>query len=247
MSTYDSSLGHGLYSACVRGDKYLVLKLANQDNVNYVHPFDGDTPLHLACEQGWLGIVTLFIEKYGCDPNVRTRSQNQSVLHYACQYGHIDIVTLLIETYGCDPNVRDGKHKSVLHYACQYGHIDIVGYLIDKQHLNPLLRDNDDQLEPLDCALNNNKTAIAVYLCQYCISSDEMGNCKRRKRKMETETESGNGKRKRKVEKGNGRLSNTYTAEAITARIRIGASSSSKLGVHHWVGVKPGLWTGLTN
>ena len=57
-----------------------------------------------------------------------------------------------------------------------------------------------------------------------------MGNCKRRKRK-------------RKAENGNGRHSNTYTVQAINARI--GARVS--LGVHHWVGVKPGLWTGLMN
>ena len=62
---------------------------------------------------------------------------------------------------------------------------------------------------------------------------------------METETESGNGKRKRKAEKGNGRHSNTYTVQAINARV--GARAAS-LGVHHWVGVKPGLWTqGLMN
>ena len=56
---------------------------------------------------------------------------------------------------------------------------------------------------------------------------------------METETESGNGKRKRKAEKGNGRHSNTYTVQAINARARVAS--------HHWVGVKPGFWTGLMN
>ena len=136
MSTSDFSL----FWACLGGDKHLVLKLANSDNVNYVSPTFGDTPLHLACEKGWLDVVKLMIEKCGCDPNVRTRS-----------------------------------NQSVLHYACQYGHIDIVEYLIDNQHLDPLLRDND-QLEPLDYAINNNKTAIAIYLCQHCISSDEMLN-----------------------------------------------------------------------
>ena len=55
---------------------------------------------------------------------------------------------------------------------------------------------------------------------------------------METETESGNGKRKRKAEKGNGRHSNTYTVQAINARI--GARAAS-LGVHHWVECK--TWT----
>ena len=46
MSTSDDSL----YWACFRGDKHLVLKLANPNNVNYVSPNTGDTPLHLACK-----------------------------------------------------------------------------------------------------------------------------------------------------------------------------------------------------
>ena len=57
---------------------------------------------------------------------------------------------------------------------------------------------------------------------------------------METETECGNGKRK--AEKGNGRHSNTYTYTVQAINARIGARAAS-LGVHHWVGVKPGLWT----
>ena len=128
-----------LHWACSEGQKDSVLKLANFDSVHYVDPYLGDTPLHQACKQGWLDIVKLFIEKYGCDPNVITRS-NQSTLHYACQH---------------------------------YGHIDVVEYLIKKHHLNPLLRDNH-QLEPLNYALNNNKTNIAAYICQHCISSGLM-------------------------------------------------------------------------
>ena len=87
---------------------------------------------------------------------------------------------MLIERYGCDPNVVTKRNQSPLHYACRYGHIDVVKYLINKQHLNPLLRDNIiNQSEPLDCALNNNKTDIAIYICQHCISSDQMLNPKR--------------------------------------------------------------------
>jgi ankyrin repeat protein len=99
-----------------------------------------DTPLHQACKQGWLEIVEMLIEKYGCDPNVVTKSD-----------------------------------EGLLHYACRYGHINIVKYLINKHHLNPLMRDIN-QLEPLDYAVNHNRYYIAVYICQHCISSDELLN-----------------------------------------------------------------------
>ena len=203
MSTADDSL----YRACFDGFKHRILELANENNVNYVHPKFGDTPLHEACKQGWLDIVeiliekygcdplvvtqnnlsllhcacryghidvvTLLIEEYGCDPNVVTKS-NRSLLHYACRYGYIDVVMLLIETYGCDPNVVTESNQSLLHYACGSGNLEVVKYLVNKQHLNPFMRDNINQSEPLDYAINYNKYSIAVYLCQHCISSEEM-------------------------------------------------------------------------
>jgi ankyrin repeat protein len=134
--------------------------------------------LYYACRYGRIDIVKLLIEKYGCDPNVVTKS-NESLLHYACQYGHIDIVTLLIEKYGCDPNVVTESNQNLLHYACRCTSIDVVKYLISNHHLNPLMRDNVNQLEPLDYAVNNNQYYTAVYICQHCISSDEMLNLKR--------------------------------------------------------------------
>ena len=142
MSRADDSL----YWACFYGSKHQIIALANQNNVNYVHPRFGDTPLHQACKQGLLDIVEMLIEKYGCDPNMTTK-RDESLLHYACQ---------------CD--------------ICD--NIDVVKYLINKHHLNPL-RDSINQLEPLDYAVNNNQYSIAVYLCQHCISSDEMLSPKR--------------------------------------------------------------------
>jgi ankyrin repeat protein/signal recognition particle receptor subunit beta len=133
--------------------------------------------LHYACRGGHIDTVMLLIEKYGCDPNVVTIS-DESPLHYACRYSHIDIVKLLIEKYGCDPNVVTKSNQSLLHYACRGGNIesDIIKYFINKHHLNPLIRDNINHLEPLDYAVYNNQYSIAVYICQNCISSDEMLN-----------------------------------------------------------------------
>jgi ankyrin repeat protein len=127
--------------------------------------------LHYACLYGHIDVIKLLIGRYGCNPNVVTKN-DESLLHYACLFNHMDTVKLLIEKYCCDPNVVTKSNQSLLHYACRYyGNIE---YFINKQHLNPLMRDNINQLEPLDYAVNNNQYSIAVYICQHCISSDEM-------------------------------------------------------------------------
>ena len=101
----------------------------------------------------------------------------ETPLHQACKWpGWLDIVKLFIEKYGCDPSVKTKSNQSLLHYACQYGNIDMIQYFVNKQHLNPLLKDKINQFEPLDYAINGGLTQTAVYLCQHCISSDEMLN-----------------------------------------------------------------------
>ena len=130
MSTSDNSV----YSACFEGQKNLALEFVNQNNVNYVDPIFGDTPLHQACKQGWLDIVEMLIEKYGCDPNMTTKS-DESLLHYACQCDicdNIDVVKYLINKHHLNP-LRDSINQlepldyavnnnqySITEYICQY-------------------------------------------------------------------------------------------------------------------------------
>ena len=56
----------------------------------------------------------LLIEKFGCDPNAVTKS-DESLLHYTCRYDHNNIVMLLIEKYGYDPNAVTKSGESLLH------------------------------------------------------------------------------------------------------------------------------------
>ena len=161
MSTADDSL----YWACSLGFKHRILELANQNSVNYVHPRFGDTPLHQACKRGWLDIVEMFIEEYGCDPNVVTKNK-LNLLHFACQYGHNDIVTLLIEKYGCDPNVVTESNGSLLQYACLYGHIDIVKLLIEKYSCDPNMVTNSNE-SLLYYAYQYGQIKIVMLLIEY--------------------------------------------------------------------------------
>ena len=145
----------------------------SKGQVNPINMSTSDSSLYWACFRGDKRLVLTFI-RHG-NVNYVHPASGDTPLHQACRQDWLDIVKILIEEYSCNPNVTRRSNQSVLHYACQYGDIDIVEYLIDEQHLDPLLRDNN-QLEPLDYALINDKTAIAVYLCKHCISSDEMLN-----------------------------------------------------------------------
>ena len=132
-----------LHYACKYGHKKVVEYLINEQDVN---PRDGrdptlatrDTLLHQVCKQGWLDIVKLFIEIYGCDPNV-TSKYHESPLHYACQYGHKKVVEYLINEQ--DVNPRDGRDPTLgdtlLHQVCEQGWLDIVKLLIEKYACDP--------------------------------------------------------------------------------------------------------------
>ena len=132
-----------------------------------------DISLYWACYRGdkpWVRRILANSDSvnYYVDPGL-----GDTALHQACKQGWLDIVKTLIEEYGCDPNVNSKycNYQSPLHYACRYGHIEVVDYLIK---LEPMY--GVDHFNSLDCALNNDKTDIAVYICQHCISSEEMLN-----------------------------------------------------------------------
>ena len=87
MSRADDSL----YWACFHGSKDRIFEVVNQNNVKYVHPPTGDTPLHQACKQGWLDIVEMLIATYpGCEPNLLTKAYSIML---------VDMVTLMLLSY----------------------------------------------------------------------------------------------------------------------------------------------------
>ena len=120
--------------------------------------FYGDTLFHLACRHGWLDLVNLLIEVYGCPPDVKDKGR-QTPLHYACQYGHIDIVQYLLCHHACDATAATLDHWTPLHYACRYGHMNIVEYLVSL----PSLR-NVDQWSILHLTCKYGHISILEYL-----------------------------------------------------------------------------------
>ena len=129
FATMSTSKGRDLYWACHKGSKRSVIRVANYSSAHYVDFKNGDTPLHQACKRGWLDIVKLLIERYGCDPDVTDKNLYQSPLHYACQYGHINVVKYLINERGCNVLLNDKNKLEPLDHALNNNHTDIANYV----------------------------------------------------------------------------------------------------------------------
>lgn len=72
-------------------------------------------PLRSAIGNDHSGIVKLFLEEGGADPNV-TDQYGDTPLHYAAEYGRIDVIPLLMHA-GADPNIRNTFLETPLHKA----------------------------------------------------------------------------------------------------------------------------------
>lgn len=75
---------------------------------------DGDTPLHLAAEEGQVKIAKLLISK-GAKINGKSKSK-ETPIHLAVEKGHLEMVRLLIKK-GADVNLKNEKGETPLEIA----------------------------------------------------------------------------------------------------------------------------------
>ena len=75
---------------------------------------DGDTPLHLAAEEGQTIIAEFLISK-GAKVNGKSNNK-ETPLHLAAEKGHLEMVRLLIKK-GADINIKNEKGETPLEIA----------------------------------------------------------------------------------------------------------------------------------
>lgn len=105
----------------------------------------GMTPLHMACQEGYLSIVRILLEE-GADVDALTKKR-LSPLYFACTTGATAIVKTLIEQ-GADAVGLSTDGKTLLHAAAQKSHFAVLSLLVEhsktlRQH--DLIWAEDDQ------------------------------------------------------------------------------------------------------
>ena len=120
--------------------------------------------LHYACWNGWYDVSRELVDKYQCDPHLKTDWWKCTPLHFACEGGSIDIVRFLIVDHHCNPACR-GKDvtRTPLHYACESGKLDIVKFLVEECHCDPRVQGSLGDT-PLHCACEGGSIDIVRFL-----------------------------------------------------------------------------------
>ena len=96
-----------------------------------------ETPLHIACRYGYLGIVKYLVTSCKCSPESKD-SHNRSPLHVATAHGHEDIVKFFMENCNCGALCHDSKMQTPLYLAATLEHTDVTMYMRSVLGCTPL-------------------------------------------------------------------------------------------------------------
>ena len=148
--------------------------IENDSDVLLNTPYYGETPLHIASEEGHKEIVEVLL-KHSADPNIKNRWDNTPLL-MASFKGHKDIVELLLK-HGADPNVKDQWGETSLYTASEKGYKDMVELLL-KHNADPNIK-NDSGETPLHRASEKGHKDIVELLLEHGADlnvKDDSGN-----------------------------------------------------------------------
>ena len=84
-----------LHLCCIHGHLACVKELVdNNYDINVSHSVSGVTPLHLACQKGFLDISKYLLQSKKCDIQ-KVCKHNNNCLHYAVEANHKEVTIFL--------------------------------------------------------------------------------------------------------------------------------------------------------
>ncbi|XP_063448205.1 uncharacterized protein LOC134727748 [Mytilus trossulus] len=150
-----------LIQCCSTGDIALVTWCLHIciSNINHCRNSNNESPLYIACEEGYTEVVQMLIHNKA-DIN-KCRNTGESPLYIACQKGHNEVVQMLINNKA-DINECRNTGESPLYIACQKGHNEVVQMLINnKADINKC---DVDEKSPLFIACQEGHTEVVQML-----------------------------------------------------------------------------------
>jgi ankyrin repeat protein len=117
-----------LAHAAARGEEDIVRTLLTKGSDINAGNHAGQTPLHLAADQGNSSVTRILLEQ-GALVDVVETAAGHTPLHYAARHGHTDLCELLIR-FGADPDALTGNMDTPLHLAIEAGQAGVVAVLL---------------------------------------------------------------------------------------------------------------------
>ena len=151
LVSHDSNITSALHLVCDKlGDLNLLKVLTSRKCDVDVKDFRGCTPLHYACFNGHIDLVTYLVLTLKCNPNMRD-NDGRRPLHMACsfifseqEHSSLKIVQVLTNQAGCDCNVVTEKGETPLMLLCRSScSKSIIDYLVHTCHCDISLKDSD--------------------------------------------------------------------------------------------------------
>ena len=186
--------GQTCFHLASKHGQFLVMQYLSSINANIsCKNKNGSTPLHTACQYGYLNIVELLSTT---DSESVLDADGRNPLHIASYYGHLQIVQNYVNNldmnsfckdplgltplhYACigdnlevvqflDRDVipaTDNTGYTPLHHACKHGHLKIVQYFTLKDQSQLFCKDHSNNT-PLHIAARYNQTEVVQYFLE---------------------------------------------------------------------------------